>query len=202
MTAGRAERGTRWRAAVGLLVLLLIGASGGCGTTIIPPPQLYDPVTVYVVDKGRTPSLVVPDHAGTLIRYTYGEWRWYALNETGPLRGLAALLWPTQGALGRAVLEGEPTLGTVQRHLPGALEILPVRVEQALVGAFAERMAQQYEQARHTEVYAPHVRLHFVHHPRRYTWFRNSNHAVASWLREIGCETRGLSYRSRWSSGG
>jgi hypothetical protein len=183
----------------GLVGLALLLALAGCSTTIIPPQRVEEPVTVFVVDKGRTPSLVVPGGAGDLVRYTYGEWRWYALNETGALRGLAALFWPTQGALGRAVLSGDQTLGTVQRHLPGAVEILPVTVELALVRRFAQRMEQLYAEQRDTEVHAPHVRLYFVQHPRRYTWFWNSNHAVASWLRELGCETRGLSYRSQWS---
>jgi hypothetical protein len=180
-----------------MLVVLL--ALAGCSTTIVPPLHVEQPVTVFLVDKGRTPSLVVPSGTGQLVRYTYGEWRWYALDETGALRGLAALLWPTQGAFGRAELPGPPTRETVERHLPGAVETLAVVVEAARVREFEQRMERLYADRRDTEVYAPHVRMHFVHHPRRYTWFRNSNHVVAAWLRELGCETRGLSYRSQWT---
>jgi hypothetical protein len=186
--------GIAWLGGIAMLLAL-----AGCSTTIVPPAQVDAPVTVYVVDKGRTPSLVVPGSDGELVRYTYGEWRWYALNETGVLRGIAALLWPTQGALGRAELPGPASRVTVERHLPGAVEILPVTVEQARAREFASQMEALYGAAIDTEVHAPHVRLHFVHHPRRYTWFWNSNHAVASWLRELGCETRGLSFRSQWS---
>jgi hypothetical protein len=189
----------RYRTLPAALALVWLSALAGCGTTIIPPLHVEEPVTVFVVDKGRTPSLVVPGRTGDLVRYTYGEWRWYALDETGAIRGIAALLWPTQGALGRAVLPGDPTLTTVWQQLPAAEEILPVTVERGRVHAFAQRMEQRYAERRDTEVHAPHVRLHFVHHPRRYTWFWNSNHAVASWLRQLGCETRGLSYRSQWS---
>jgi hypothetical protein len=195
-TTGRRWRGCRAARAVGLALVLLMG---GCSTTIIPPLHVEQPVTVYVVDMGRTPSLVIPTESGQLVRYAYGEWRWYALNETGALRGLAALLWPTRGALGRAELPGEPGLATVERQLPGAAGILALTVDAALVREFEQRMERLYARHRATEVYAPHVRMYFVHHPRRYTWFRNSNHAVAAWLRELGCATRGLSYRSRWA---
>jgi hypothetical protein len=37
-----------------------------------------------------------------------------------------------------------------------------------------------------------------VHHPRAYTAFWNSNHAVASWLRELGITTRGPSFGANW----
>jgi hypothetical protein len=41
--------------------------------------------------------------------------------------------------------------------------------------------------------------LTFVHHPRSYTYFYNSNHMVADWLRELGCQVRGPAYHSRWN---
>lgn len=181
-----------WLGVAGLWLL------GGCSTTIIPPAQVEHPVTVYVVDKGRTPSLVLPHSSGGLVRYAYGEWRWYALRETGLARGMAALLWPTRGTLGRAVLEGPATVDTVERLLPGAVHVHSVIVELALVRQLEQRLERLYDEHRDTEVYADYVRMYFVHHPRRYTWFWNSNHMVASWLRELGCETRGLSYRSQW----
>jgi hypothetical protein len=38
----------------------------------------------------------------------------------------------------------------------------------------------------------------FVKHPRRYTYFSNSNHMVADWLAELGCTVRGPAFSSRW----
>ncbi|MFU8817065.1 MAG: hypothetical protein ACNA7W_17095 [Pseudomonadales bacterium] len=179
----------------GLVALWLLG---GCSTTIIPRADVEQPATVYVVDKGRTPSLVIPSSGGGLVRYAYGEWHWYALRETGLFRGAAALLWPTRGALGRERLRGPATLSTVERHIPGAEEIHPLTVELALVRELQQHLDGLYQAHRETEVYAHDVRLHFVHHPRRYSWFWNSNHMVAAWVRDLGCDTRGLSFLSQW----
>ncbi|MGH8287112.1 MAG: hypothetical protein ACRETT_15295, partial [Steroidobacteraceae bacterium] len=96
------------------LVCGLVPGLAGCTTTIGAPVHPADPVEVFIIDQGRTASLVIPASSGGMLRYAYGDWRWYALRETGLFRGAAALLWPTQGALGRAELGGPPTLATVR----------------------------------------------------------------------------------------
>ena len=45
----------------------------------------------------------VPDG---MIRYSCGDWDWYALRQTGLLERSAAILWPSQAALGRKQLPG------------------------------------------------------------------------------------------------
>jgi hypothetical protein len=39
----------------------------------------------------------------------------------------------------------------------------------------------------------------FVHHQRRYTYFFHSNHMLAAWLEQLGCQLRGPAYGSQWS---
>jgi hypothetical protein len=59
-------------------------------------------------------------------------------------------------------------------------------------------MEALYDSGRDTEVSNPDTGMSFVHHPHAYTVLWNSNHAVASWLRELGSTTRGASFGAKW----
>src|SRR3954452_3202565 len=79
-----------------------VGAAAlGCTNTVTPPAHVADPVTVYLVDQGRTSSLVLPRADGKAIRYAYGNWNWYALGNRGPLDAIGAMLIPSKATLGR-----------------------------------------------------------------------------------------------------
>jgi hypothetical protein len=182
---------------VALSTLLLGGAMSGCTTTIIPSSDVREAGHVFVVDHGRTSSLVIPSNEG-MLRYAYGDWAYYALRKTDPWHGIAALLWPTQGALGRAQLAGPASAESVRTQLGGAHAVHAVRVERASIAAFERRMDALFRSRIETEVENVSYGLRFVHHPRPYTYWWNSNHAVASWLRELGCSTHGLSFHSAW----
>ncbi|MGQ0833360.1 MAG: hypothetical protein ACT4O5_00310 [Gammaproteobacteria bacterium] len=180
------------------LVCGLATGLGGCTTTILAPADPVDPVEVFIIDHGRTASLVIPSSSGGMLRYAYGEWRWYALRETGPLRALSILFWPKESALGRGGLAGPPTFANVSAQVAGAERVHPVRVERERVRAFEQKIEALYRSRLDTEVETPTMGLRFVHHPRRYTYFHNSNHVVAAWLRELGCRTRGRPFHSSW----
>jgi hypothetical protein len=176
------------------LLFTLVAASGlpGCATTsIVPPPVPADPIEVFVLDHGRTTSLAIAASDGGMLRYAYGDWDYYALGRNDFLHGVAAVLWPTQAGLGRGVLEGPPTEASLRRQLTGLEAIHALRVERALGREFERRMEALFDSRRETRVDNHLYKLSFVHHPRPYTYFWNSNHAVASWLRELGCVTRG-----------
>jgi hypothetical protein len=180
--------------AVGLLVL---GTLSACVTTVIPPKSPVDPVEVFIVDHGRTTSLVIPSSEGEALRYAYGDWNWYALGHKDVYHGIAALLWPTGSGLGRADLRGSTAAEiSTQVHVVEALHV--VQVDRERVRAFEKNMEGLYDTGREREVENREADLSFVPHPRPYSYFWNSNHAVASWLRELGCHTRGASFRARW----
>jgi hypothetical protein len=183
-----------------VLPVVLFCALGlqACTTLITPRSAPSDPVNVFIVDHGRTSSLVVPAPDGDLLRYAYGDWNWYALGRTTIWRGIAALLWPTQSGLGRGDLKGPGTIARVRQQIPFAEHIYSLPVERADLLTFERKMETLYDSRRDTEVSNPSVGLSFVHHPRPYTYFWNSNHAVASWARELGCTTRGLSFGANW----
>jgi hypothetical protein len=169
----------------------------GCTTTIIPPAAPGEAVEIFVLDHGRTTSLVVPTDDG-MLRFAYGDWYFYALGKKDLYHGIAALLWPTRSALGRSAFAGARSEDAIRENSPTIQSLHRIRVERARVSAFEQNMAALHEAGREHEVENKSAHLSFVPHPRPYTYLWNSNHAVASWLRELGCETRGPSFHASW----
>lgn len=179
-------------AALALAVPLLVG----CASTIVAPCGSPPRQTVYVLDHGRTSSLALPDETGGFVRYVYGDWRWYALNETTVLVGAAALLWPTRGALGRAA---SPSRITPDAGAPVAYEQLHVlEVETQRVRELRRRLDALFSANAHDRVHNALYDLDFVPYPRRYSVLHNSNHVIVAWLEELGCEVQGIPLWSAW----
>ena len=170
----------------------------GCATTIVPPAS-KDSVDVFLLDHGRTTSLVLPAPENRFVRYAYGDWNWYALGNTGLIDGLRALIGPAPAAFGRQELAGPADASTIRSRYPEPyivnLHTIPVDRRQA--ERLRERLDAQHHAGRASGV-ARTVEFEFVPDPRPYSYFHNSNHAIAQWLRELGCETRGLSFSSQW----
>ena len=174
-------------------------AVGACVTTVEPPLIAGDAVEVYLLDHGRTPSLVLPTGTGELTRYAYGDWQWYALGEHGIAEGAAALLWPTPAALGRQALGGPREASTVQRQVFVEIEELhAIRVGRQQAAALAARLDALFARAIETLVQNDETGLAFVRHPEPYHFFHNSNPVVASWLRELDCRVRDWPLPARW----
>jgi hypothetical protein len=181
---------------VGALIVLF--TAGCAATSVIPPGNPASPTAVFIVDHGRTSSVVIPVTSGEMLRFAYGDWAYYALGKNDLWHGIAALMWPTRGALGRRELEGPAGLQSIERQVSSIEQVHEVMVELSRVRSFERTMQALYERHRDTEVENRLYGLHFVHHPRRYTYFWNSNHAVAAWLQELGCSTAGWPSRAHW----
>lgn len=193
----RLRRGLATFVAASLLGVAL--AMPACRTTVVPPEHPADPVSVYLVDLGRTSGLVLPDEQGRLVEFVYGEWDWYALRQTGVVQVIPTLLWPTQGTLGRGELGAAPGAGSpaVADEL-GAQEVLEVRVAGARVRDLHARLEDLFEQNAAGGETAGALGLRFVKHPRAYSAAHNSNHRTAAWLAELDCGIRGIPIFSRW----
>lgn len=180
------------------LILPTLLVLGGCGTTVITPPRALDPVPVFVLDHGRHTSLVLTAADGSLYRYAYGDWRYYAERDTGAWSALVALFWPTPGALGHRRLPGPPTAEAVERQVRVAIRALHVlQVERHRAQALHARLKGIIEVSpQRLEV--PEVDLVFVPHPRDYSLAHNSNQAVADWLGELGCAVSRRPVLSGW----
>ncbi|HSO99841.1 MAG TPA: hypothetical protein VLN90_00105 [Thioalkalivibrio sp.] len=174
------------------MVLLL----SACGTTgVIPPKTPQEPVPVFLLDHGRHTSLVLPAPDGTMTRYVYGDWRYYAERRTGLGYAIAAISWPTQSALGRRHLPGPPTEAAVRVQVRVyAQEIHAFPAEAARVAALRGRLNAYFETGEVRET--PEVDLSFVAYPHPYSLRNNSNAVIADWLTELGAE---VSRRPVWA---
>lgn len=182
---------------VGLLLAALLFL-GGCVTRVVPPGDVREPAKVFILDHGRHTSLVVSTPEGGLVRYAYGDWRFYAERETGLGHAIAASFWNTPGALGRRHLPGPPDSASVRRQVPFVIETLhEIEVEQARLADLRAELDAIFATAER-ELETPSADLVFVPHPRDYNLRHNSNTAIAAWLVKLGCETKGPAILARW----
>jgi len=179
--------------------LALLLAPMACTTTIRPPAAVEQPERVVLLDHGRHSSLVLPDGRGGFIRYAYGDWTWYARSRTGVLEAIQALLLPSKAGLGRARFAGPLDAGTVDRRTGVVIEqSWTIRVEAARVRGLRSDLEATFEAGRKRAVENPRFGLTFAPHPSAYSYFQNSNHRAAAWLRELGCEVSGPAFAARW----
>lgn len=181
---------------IGILLLFL----SGCGTTYLQPPaDPPDPRAVFVVDHGRHTSLVLVTDAGDMVRYAYGDWRYYADQDTRLRSGVAALFCRTPSTLARRELAGPPEETILLARLRVGVQtihLLEVR------GADADRLraeldalhAQGVDRHQYVAVYD----LVFAPHPEPYTWRNNSATKIGAWLEELGVKVKGPALLSRW----
>ena len=94
-------------------VLLLTQA---CTTVIVPPVAPAEPGPVFLLDHGRHASLVLPRGDDGMVRYSYGEWKYYAQVRTGIGEASAAVLWPTRAGL--LPVKHAGTLGPQRGEVP------------------------------------------------------------------------------------
>jgi hypothetical protein len=177
-------------------VLTALVVLSGCKTKVVPPPAPHQPVTVFLLDHGRTPSLVLPRGDGTLVRYAYGHWQWYALRRTDVLTGLGAVLWPSKGALGqgfvRPAASDESVQDSIRREVPVSVDrLFPIEVDRQSVDRLDGRLDSLCRAPQADRVVNDAYRLTFVEYPEKYWIFHNSNHVVAGWLEELGCQISG-----------
>jgi hypothetical protein len=179
-------------AALSAGAILSTGAacSTGCVMHITPPAAPPDPVSVFVADYGYHSSVILPREAGDLVEFAYGEWRWFALNESGWWRALPVTLGSHAGTLGMRTLAGPAELDAVRRHL-AAEALYELRVARTDVDALRTRLQYRFDQQRERMIYNPQHRLHFVPDEARYGPSRNCNTETAAWLRALGCKVSG-----------
>ena len=184
-------------ATLAFLVAILSGLTG-CSATIVPPAAPPAPVRILVLDHGQHSSLVLPTEDGA-VRYSYGDWTYYAEGHTGVRTGWLALFRPTPAALGRQWLPDPPhPLDT-----PGALRVEVAAVQELHVdaqraAALVSELDALFEQAIDTHFYSARLDVHFVHHPVPYTLGHHSNRVVGNWLEELGCTIIGTPLLSNW----
>lgn len=199
--------GVRSRGICTLLIFCwAVFVTTGCSTTIVPPDNLQEPKSVYLIDYGRHSGLVLP-HPGEprlfenvdpppYVEFAFGEWQWFALSREGPIDAIRALLVPSQGTLGVRAVEGSPR----EHHQPGwhYVEAIPITVERQAALDLSERLARTWHEQHEKMVFNEVNGLSFVPVEKRYSLFSNCNPVLAGWLMELECEIRGAALLSDW----
>lgn len=159
-------------------------------TFIIPPTAPAAPVTVYVVDYGYHSRLVLPDGKGKLMQYAYGDWRYFALDRQNLGNGIAALLYPTQGAIGRRQFNN---LAEFQRQLERDRDtLLGFEVAEVKAARLLKLLDRSFRQNLPMQVKNPRNHLTFVPDDQDYIMFHNSNHELVTWLKNLDCRVKGF----------
>lgn len=185
----------------GLFVLVMLVLLPACTHTNIihQPTQVAEPVGVAVLDHGRHASLVVEVPPNGMIRYSYGDWRWYALKDTGIGQAMNALARPSQAALARRAIPAPFSPQTIRDTIAvGIEEIIIVQVERSAAEALRRKLDRLFFANIETMVTNTDYGLDMVHHPEPYSFGHNSNHMVVRWLEELGCRVEGSGTYSDW----
>ncbi|MEZ5977307.1 MAG: hypothetical protein R3F34_03715 [Planctomycetota bacterium] len=163
-----------------------------CRAVVVPPRDVVDPVRVFVVDQGRHSALVLPRSDGTgHDLWAWGEWRWFALDDTDWWRLPAVLFWPTRAALGRAPWNGPPEADAIARAF-WAEKVIGLDVERGAAAALESRLVARFEEARDERLYSTLYRLEFVpDDANSYSVLHHCNDRTRTWLRELGCDVWG-----------
>ncbi len=141
----------------------------------------------------------MPGSDGGVVRYTYGEWDWYAREEQGAWRGMVAMLWPTRGALGRQEYPVDAPPLPPQVTPEGREQVYQLSAESEQVAALRERLDRRFEAGRDGLIYAERYDLDFVPDPQDYWMMHQSNLVTADWLRQLDITVSGSPWLSRWS---
>jgi len=157
-------------------------------TAIVPPTDPAAPVTSYVADQGFHAGLVLPDRNGGLIQYAYGDWNYFALNQQDLSDGLAALLIPTQGTLGRRRFNNVAEL----QQWAGDETLLSFAVAGTKAVQLLDSLNARFNRHIDTRVENQVTGLTLVQDDLDYTLFHNSNHELVLWLEELDCRVKGF----------
>lgn len=156
--------------------------------TIIPPNNLINPVSIYLVDYGFHGRLILPSGRDKCFEYAYGDWRYFALNQQDWLTGAAALFLPTQGTLGRKFRNCD------RLYLLTALKdnsLLGITVEKTKVDSLLKLLNSYFDRPT-MQIDNPYTGMTLVPYDRTYSLLHNSNHELVLWLEDLGCRIEGF----------
>lgn len=183
-------------AALGALVLV----SALLPTSLTPPQSPTDARAVFLIDHGTHSSLAIETADGQMLRYSYGDFRYYAKRDTGLASGAAALLWPTPATLGRGELEGPVSERSLRNQLVVVVEtVYPLKVAGDKADRLMAKLDAIYLAGKDELVMVPEYGLIFAPHPTDYFLTSNSSTKVGLWLRELGVEVFGWALISSWN---
>lgn len=187
MNARPVRRRRRRRiAALGLAGAAVFAFAGGCTSTITPPPDVQDPVTVFLLREAMHSGIVLPRAGdGEYVEFGFGDWNWFALANDAWYHVFATVLWPTPGTLGRRTF-GARTADDLRQRVHWA-ELQPVLVSRPKAAALVARLQQEHDARSKDAVTRPTLGWTFVPYDRSYWFPQTCADVAAEWFRELDC---------------
>jgi hypothetical protein len=179
-------------AGVLVALYLMLTAAGGCSTTVRPPSQPLQPVTIYLTDEFIHSSVVMPVDDGRYVEYAFGDWTYAALNRHDPFHTVRALFFSPQGALGRRYLHLDTKTKDLAPELKG-ITVNKVVVDRDQVRALEAKLDARFVPTR-SQAENPDNHFWWVTVDDSYALWSNCNTLTKSNLRDLGCQVKSRSF--------
>jgi hypothetical protein len=171
-----------------IVAILLPAALGACRAVITPPVDPAEPVAVFIVDEGRHAALWLPRDDGSAVQFAYGEWKWFAQDQTQWWRAPLVMLLPHEGTLARS----ESAHPQSSESLAATAEsVIELNVERVRVRELLQQLEARFQAGADTRVYRADYDLWFVRDDESYWMIHECNAEVVQWVRQLGCRVRG-----------
>jgi len=171
----------------------------GCINRIVPPRDVAQPVTIYLLDLGKSSSLVLPTREGHMVRYAYGNWNWYALGHNGFFDAISALFFVNSATLARRELPGPLDEKHVRQQVGVDIQyIYPLQVDRRNVDCLRTCLDEVFQRHKSTMIFNRDDNFYFVRLGRTYSGWHNSNVVMSQWLEVLGAKVNGWPVYSAW----
>jgi len=189
------RRGLCWRWVAGAVLLLV---APGCVWRVVPPSEVRDGVPVVLSQYEWHTRLALPDGAAAFYEYGFGEWNFYGLEKEGFFSGLRAVTGLGKGAMSRRRLPYTLSESEFARAA-GSNRSSRLYVERGLAEGLRGELERRWQSNADTRVVRTWDGIPVSRDRAGYHLLANSNHAVANWLRRLGCRVTGNTLTSRFT---
>jgi hypothetical protein len=188
------RRGLSWESAACAALLLIVP---GCAWRVVPPPEVRDGVPVVLSQYEWHTRLALPDETFAFYEYGFGEWNFYGLEKEGFFSGLRAITGLGKGAMSRRRLPYTLSESEFARAA-GSNRSSRFYVERGLAEGLRGELQRRWQSNADSRVVRTWDGIPVSRDRAGYHLFANSNHAVANWLRRLGCRVNGNTLTSRF----
>jgi hypothetical protein len=178
------------------LALAAALTQAACTSTVVPPENVQEPATVFLLGEAMHAGVVLPPGPddGEYVEFGFGDWSWFALGNDAWYHAFATVLWPTQGALGRRTF-GARTPDELRARVTWAT-LGELRVEASLAHALRTRLQAAHDARAAEAVRRTDLGWTFVPYDRFYWFGVNCTDVTAEWLRELACRVHWVPIRT------
>jgi hypothetical protein len=168
----------------------------GCAWRVVPP-EVRDGVPIVLSQYAWHTRLALPDGTAAFYEYGFGEWNFYGLEKEGFFSGFRAITGLGKGAMSRRTLPYTLSESEFARAA-GSNRSALLYVERGLAEGLRGELEDRWQSNANSRVVRAWDGIPVSRDRAAYHLFANSNHAVANWLRRLGCRVNGNTLTSRF----